>query len=169
MLSLDSPHWEELQHAYGSASDTPSLLRQLQSLPEAAGESEPWFTLWSSLAHQGDVYPATFAAVPHVVSAIASQPGKASSTYFQFPAWVEICRQHQGMSVPADLEPAYFAALSQLPALAAAAASRPWDGDMVACVLAAIAVVKGNATVAEAALELSPDGAASYLQWLADR
>ncbi|RNF84946.1 hypothetical protein [Montanilutibacter psychrotolerans] len=169
MLSLDSSRWGELQHAYGPALDTPSLLRQLQSLPEAAGESEPWFTLWSSLAHQGDVYSASFAAVPHVVSALASQPEQAGSTYFQFPAWVEICRKHQGMSVPADLEQAYFAALSQLPALAAAAASRPWDGDMVACVLAAIAAVKGDATVAEAALALSPDGAASYLGWLADQ
>jgi hypothetical protein len=169
MLSLDSSRWGELGHAYGSASDTPSLLRQLQSLPDAVGQSEPWFTLWSSLAHQGDVYSASFAAVPHVVSALASQPEKAGSTYFQFPAWVEICRKRQGISVPSDLEQAYFSALSQLPALAAAAASRPWDGDMVACVLAAIAAVKGDAAVAEAALELSPDGAASYLQWLADQ
>jgi hypothetical protein len=103
------------------------------------------------------------------VSAIATQPERASSTYFQFPAWVEICRQRQGTPVPADLEQAYFAALRQLPALAAAAAVRPWDGDMVACVLAAIAAAKGDPAVAEAALELSPDGAASYLQWLADQ
>ena len=169
MLSLDSPRWEELQHAYGAASDTPSLLRQLHSLPDASGESEPWFTLWSSLAHQGDVYSASFAAVPHIVEALAAHPDKASATYFQFPAWVEICRQRLGASAPADLEQAYFAALGQLPALAAAAASRPWDADMVACVLAAIAAVKGDISVAEAALELSPDGAASYLQWLADQ
>jgi hypothetical protein len=55
MLSLDSPRWNELQHAYGIASDTPSLLRQLLSLPDSVGEREPWYTLWSSLAHQGDV------------------------------------------------------------------------------------------------------------------
>ena len=169
MLSLDSPRWESLQHAYGSASDTPSLLRQLQSLPDATGESEPWFTLWSSLAHQDDVYSASFAAVPHVVSVIASQPEKATATYFQFPACVEISRKRQRTPIPADLEQAYFAALGQLPALAAAAASRPWDADMVASVLSAIAAAKGDPTVAEAALELSPDGAASYLQWLADQ
>ncbi len=169
MLSLDSPRWGELQHAYGSASDVPPLLHKLQALPDAIGESEPWFSLWSSLAHQGDVYSASFAAVPHVVAAIASNPEKASSTYFQFPAWVEICRQRQGTPVSGDLEQAYFDALGQLPALAAAAASRPWDNDMVACVLAAIAVAKGDVSVAEAALELSPEGAASYLQWLADQ
>lgn len=115
------------------------------------------------------MYSASFAAVPHVVAAIASNPEKTSSSYFQFPAWVEICRQHQDTPVPEDLKQAYFDALGQLPALAAAAASRPWGNDMVACVLAAIAIVKGNVSVAEAALELSPEGAASYLQWLADQ
>lgn len=169
MLSLDSPRWGELQHAYGTASDIPALLRQLHSLPDAVGESEPWFTLWSSLAHQGDVYSASFAAAPHVVSALEAHPDRASPTYFQFPAWVEICRQRLGISVPNDLEQAYFAALEHLPALAAAAASRPWGADMVACVLAAIAAVKGDISVAEAALELSPEGAASYLRWLADQ
>lgn len=53
LLPLDSPRWSELTHAYGSASDTPALLRQLASLPRADGDAEPWFSLWSSLAHQG--------------------------------------------------------------------------------------------------------------------
>jgi hypothetical protein len=169
MLSLDSPRWGDLRHAYGPASDIPGLLRQLQPLSDAVGKPEPWFTLWSSLAHQGDVYSASFAAVPHVVNALAAQPSAATATYFHFPAWVEICRQRQGLSIPADLEQAYFAALAQLPALVAAAAARPWDADMLACVLAAIAAAKGHTAVAEAALELSPAGAASYLQWLADQ
>jgi hypothetical protein len=38
---------------------------------------------------------------------------------------------------------------------------------MLTCVLAAIAAAKGDAVVAEAVLELSPEGADSYLQWLA--
>ena len=50
MLSLESPRWSELEHAYGQASDIPPLLRQLQDLPGSVGQSEPWFTLWGSLA-----------------------------------------------------------------------------------------------------------------------
>jgi hypothetical protein len=50
MLRLDSSRWSELRHAYGVALDTPALLRQLHSLPDSSGESEPWFSLWSSLA-----------------------------------------------------------------------------------------------------------------------
>lgn len=169
MLSLDSPLWADLRHAYGTASDTPDLLRQLQSLPDSIGESQPWFDLWSSLAHQGDIYPASFAAVPHVVSVLATRPESAPAVFFQFPAWVEICRKRQGVAVPPGLERAYFAAIARLPALAAVAAARPWDSIMLSCVLAAIAATKGDPNVAEAALELSPDGAAAYLHWLADQ
>jgi hypothetical protein len=166
MLSLESPRWKELKHAYGVASDTPTLLRQLGTLPDASGQSEPWFTLWSSLAHQGDVFSASFAAVPHVIHALSGNPLAASATYFHFPAWVEICRQRLGMAVPEELQGPYFNALSQLPALAAAASARPWDSEMLSCVLAAVAVAKGDSHVAEAVLELSPESAASYLQWL---
>ena len=63
MLSLDSPGWSKLRHAYGVASDTPKLLRQLERLPASDNEKESWFSNWSSLAHQGDVYSASFAAV----------------------------------------------------------------------------------------------------------
>jgi hypothetical protein len=169
MLSLDSPRWNELQHAYGIASDTPELLRQLQSLPDALGESEPWFTLWSSLAHQRDVYSASFAAVPHVVRALASAPASASFVYFHFPAWVEICRKNNSTPIPSDLEEAYFSALSELPGLVAAASARPWDADFLACALSAIAAAKGSSKVAEAVMELTPESAGEYLQWLSEQ
>ena len=55
MLSLESPEWANLHHAYGPASDIPRLLRQLDTLPLASGNAEPWFSIWSALAHQGDV------------------------------------------------------------------------------------------------------------------
>jgi hypothetical protein len=165
MLALNSPRWAELQHAYGSASDTPTLLRELQSLPDAQGESEPWFSLWSSLAHQGDVYSASFAAVPHVVEALASAPASAPLTYFHFPAWVEICRKNRGVAIPSDLELSYFAALAKLPSLVAAAAVRPWDSEFTACALAAVAAAKGNPRVAEAVLELTPEVAEDFLEW----
>ncbi len=115
MLSLESRRWSDLQHAYGQASDIPALLKQLADVPDSSDNKEPWFTLWSSLAHQGDVYSASFAAVPHIVAALASAPLKADFTYFQFPAWVEICRKKGGVPVPEDIAPSYFEALSRLP------------------------------------------------------
>lgn len=114
MLSLDSAEWSKLSHAYGAASDIPELLRQLESLPSSEGRDQPWFSLWSSLAHQGDVYSASFAAVPHVVAYLSAAPTKAGYSFFQFPAWVEICCAKHGIEVPTELAPAYWEAIAKL-------------------------------------------------------
>jgi hypothetical protein len=169
LLSLDSHRWSELRHAYGAAGDTPALLRQLSSLPASGGEAEPWFSIWNSLAHQGDVYSASFAAVPHVVAVLATAPGKADSSYFQFPAWVEVCRRQKRVPIPVDLELAYSAALARLPRLVAEAATEPWSPELLSCALAAIAAAKGSASVAEAVLELRPEVADQFLEWLHDQ
>ena len=165
MLSLDSQKWSELNDEYGSASAIPALLRRLESFPKSEGRSEPWFTLWSALAHQGDVYPASFAAVPHVVRVLEIAPEKAYSAYFQFPSWIEICRQKRGVTIPEEMETAYFSALGKLPSLVAAAAEREWDATFLACALSAIAVAKGFAPVAEAVQELTPEVADEFLEW----
>lgn len=168
-LPLDSPRWHELQHAYGAAGDIPALLRHLDSLPESSGESEPWYSLWSSLAHQGDVYSASFAAVPYVILAMSRDPSAAPSAFFNFPAWVETCRLKEGVAVPEDISQDYFNALAQLPELAAQAASRAWSNEHTRCVLAAIAASKGHAGLAETVLELSPPVAERFLNDLFDR
>ena len=166
MLRLESPRWSELQHAYGVTTDIPALLLQLVSLPDSVGESQPWFGLWSALAHQGEVYPASFAAVPHVVGALAENPATAPAVFFHFPAWVEICRKRNGTAIPDDLAEGYEHALARIPALAAAASLRPWDEEMLQCILAAIAAVKGDVAVAEVMLELDSDAAAKFLAWM---
>ena len=169
MLSLDSDRWAELQHAYGSAADIPALLVELRRLPRSGGEAEPWFTIWSALAHLGDVYSASFAAVPHVIEALAIDPPNADSAYFQFPAWVEICRVRKSAAVPNDLRDAYFGSLNRLPTLAAAAAAVPWDDSRLACVLSAIAAARGHAEIAEVVLETSSDNAEGLLEWLREQ
>jgi len=92
VLDVKSPRWSELEHAYGTARDTPSRLCQLLDLPKSEGTTEPWLALWSSLAHQDDVYAAPIAAVPHVVAVLTTAPDRADESCLQFPAWVEICR-----------------------------------------------------------------------------
>jgi hypothetical protein len=166
VLSLDSPQWSELSHAYGDASDIPALLRQLENHPSSDGREEPWSSLWSALAHQGDVYPASFAAVPHVIACLEAAPAKADYACFQFPAWVEICRAKHGIEVPRELASAYSEALAKLPALAAAtAANRDWDENLLSAALSAIAAAKGFTDVAEAALEMNADVARKFLKW----
>lgn len=167
-LSLDSPRWDELEHAYGPASDIPDLLRQLEAVPPAV-DDEPWSSLWSALAHQGDVYSASFAAVPHVVKALSSAPATADASYFQFIAVVETWRQQKGVVVPADLRDAYRGALAALPSLVAQAAEREWDEVLLSSALAAVAAAKGFGAVAEVVLELTPETAEELMEWFSKR
>jgi hypothetical protein len=170
MLSLQSSRWSELQHAYGDAADIPALLERLSDLPKSEGQAEPWFMLWSALAHQGDVFSASFAAVPHVVAALAAAPAEADVSFFHFPAWVEICRAKNRVEVPADLKPAYLEALARLPSLVAQAATRPWSAEFLACALSAVAAAKGQHAVAEAVLEMSsPQVAEDFIGWHSNR
>ncbi|QBE66992.1 hypothetical protein EWM63_01090 [Pseudoduganella lutea] len=170
MLELNNPRWRELGDAYGSAAKIPELLRQLSALPGDDGSSEPWFSLWSALAHQGDVYSASFAAVPHVIAAIAGSPERLPDVYFHFPAWIEICRHKNGVDVPDELAADYFDALSRIPALVASAKGNHWSAAFTACALSATAAAKGQYELAEALLEMtSSDTVAEFLEWSYDR
>jgi len=155
-----------MRHAYGVASDIPQLLRKLETAPLSETDSDTWFSLWSALAHQGDIYPASFAAVPHIVRMLAVAPQEASHDFFSFPAWIEICRQKQAVEIPEDLAGDYFDALAQLPSLVAAAADREWDTYLVRATLSAIAAVKGFGAIAELIQELEPASVAALLKWL---
>jgi hypothetical protein len=159
MLSLESDRWSELTHAYGSASDIPSLLVRLNEESNEDREKELWFSLWSALAHQGDVYSASFAAVPHVIDVIARAPNDAGSDHFHFPAWIEICRAAQGVDIPEDLEKAYFESIAKLPSLVASS-SRPWGAEFAACAMSAVAAAKGHHAIAEALLEFGSENVA---------
>ena len=170
MLKLDDAHWAELRHAYGPATDIPALLLQLEESHRAKNVPDPWFMLWSSLAHQGDVYSASFAAVPHVVRILADLPAETpKAQFFHFPAWIEICRQQNNIPVPEAFARDYESALNKLPALVAAAASQPWDEEFLRAALSAIAATKGYASIAEAVLELSPKIAGDFLEWFHDQ
>jgi hypothetical protein len=170
MLDLENPFWSELRHAYGAASDIPALLRQLSSYPsEASPKDEPWFTLWSSLCHQGDVYSASFAAVPHIVQALAISPARATFSYFLLPACIEVARSTKGLVVPPPYEVAYFESLAQLPSLAAAAAQPNWGESLCAAALTATAAATGNHQIAQLLMETEPDDIPAVIDWIHSR
>ena len=169
MLPLESGRWRELTHAYGPAADIPPLLRSLESFPHSRGKDEPWFTLWSSLCHQGDVYPASFAAVPHIVRVLALAPTRADASFFQLPACVEIARFRKSVVVPADLQGAYLDSLRRLPRLVAEAADREWDEGFLVCAMSAIATAKGFPIVADATQELTSNVAEEFMKWFSER
>ena len=154
MITLDSPAWDRLQHAYGPASDIPDLLHQLAANPRP-GNDEPWDSLWSALCHQGDVYTASYAAVPHIVQIALDAKGPIHSSFFLLPACVEIARKRKrGPELPQELEWDFFAALCNLIVCAARQATNYWDLGMLLCVLAAVAAAKGQPDLADLLTEL---------------
>jgi hypothetical protein len=166
VLPLDSPRWNELQHAYGSASDVPLLLRSIASDPASSSSTEgPWFDLWSALCHQGDVYAASFAAVPHIVDTLVNAADQACANFFSLPASIEIARIRRKVPVPVDLRLAYEAALGRLPLCVPAVAARPWDNTMCQSVLAAIAASKSRHSVAELLLVVDEPDIPDVLKW----
>src|SRR3979490_1188096 len=108
MIALDSSRWTELRHAYGFAADIPLLLRSIADNPGVSSSVDgPWFKLWSALCHQGDVYPASFAAVPHIIQTLSGNLDKACFDFFLLPASIEVARHKREMPVPESLRAAY--------------------------------------------------------------
>jgi hypothetical protein len=110
MIPLDVSAWGKLAHAYGSAENIPALLASLADYPvERDHRSEPWFSLWSALCHQNDVFSASYAAVPHIVRFAEHHPDKATMNYFLMPTKIEIDRAAgRGPALPHEVEQEYF-------------------------------------------------------------
>lgn len=87
-LSLESPRWSELEHACGPATDIPAQLSQIYAFPERNGETDegPWHSLWSAIAHQGDVFTASYAAPEHLALDGAKRPASLWLHRMQFVA-----------------------------------------------------------------------------------
>jgi hypothetical protein len=62
-MNSHPPTWNQLQHAYGRASDIPGLLGDLQENPDSG---VAWDQLWQAVCHQGTTYPAS----PHILPAL---------------------------------------------------------------------------------------------------
>jgi HEAT repeat protein len=72
MDDLDDIPWGELQHAFGAASDVPSLLRSLGSGDRQVRDAA-LTELWNNIWHQGTVYEATPFALPFLIRLLQGQ------------------------------------------------------------------------------------------------
>lgn len=146
MLDLDSDRRQQLTHAYGAASDIPALLRQLPAaqVKSADFEREPWFTLWSALCHQSDVYPASFAAVPHIVAAAQHRHPGDRAEYLFLAGSIEAMRHKPSSApLPGELEAAYLDALLAAVPLTLQALEVESDPSWFQGLLAALAAFRG--------------------------
>jgi hypothetical protein len=108
MFSLNDEEWSALSDTYGPASDIPRLLQHAEVLPEDLGQNaEPYFSLWSALCHQGDVYPASYAALPHLVRIVAESSTRFRCTLLSLAQAIEAARlQGRGPPIAINLRDA---------------------------------------------------------------
>lgn len=93
MIELDDVQWDKLTHAYGKATDIPELIKALENHPESTShQSEPYYSLWSALCHQGDSYSASIVALPYLVQYCENAPNKAHWSIAQLFVCIEISR-----------------------------------------------------------------------------
>jgi len=138
--------------------------------PARDSRSEPYFSLWSALCHQGDVYTASYAAVPHLVEALLASPSPVYHSPLQLVICIEIARANgRGPVVPGGLAASYSAALRRLPEIVRAMTSSTWDEGLCRVAAAALAVANGHARLAEAILELDPGLLNDFMAWVAER
>ena len=165
MLSLDDPEWREMRHAHGSAENIPGLLKQVvdDTGPKVSYRDEPWYSLWSCLCHQGEVYDPSFAAMPHLIEALESSTPPVAWDFFSLPAAIECGRVRGEVEIPMELERDYYASLDALLPAAARLAAEPWDHIGVQSVAAAIAAANGVIDLAEVFLDMGPETTERYL------
>ncbi|AKJ05861.1 hypothetical protein ATI61_110390 [Archangium gephyra] len=142
MLSLDSPEWTRLQHAYGPAGDIPELLERFQEQPD----EEDWDELWSCLCHQYTTYSATYAALLHIADIARTRPSSEWGQFLSFAGTVIACTKE------GDVPDAYRAdvarAVESFRALAGEAVlNHPHEQPEFVMLLESLAALHGSRTL----------------------
>jgi hypothetical protein len=159
MLDLQSPRWKELSQAYGSAENISALLAQLKTAaPKKDYRSEPWFSLWSSLCHQDDVYTASYAAVPHFIGMVSHKPLPQRVDFLLISASIEAQRHtKRAPKIPEDLNAAYLDALRTGDSLALECLSQNWSEPGYRVLFGALAIFRGEIPLGNMLLNFDGD------------
>ena len=154
MLSLDDSRWALLEGGYRTPVDVRPLLTRLETDPDPQAA---WDALWQELHHQGDVGPASFAAVPHLVRIHRARHSGDWTTY-ALVATVELARaKGRNPDVPEWGRTSYEAALHDLADLALAELRGATTLEAVRSILGLLAIVHGARTYGRVLMELTED------------
>ena len=160
MLPLDDFRWKTLAGGYRVPYDVSVPLR---ALFERGASKELWDELWQELHHQGDVGPASYAAVSHLLEFARRSP-RLDWNVFGLIAVIELQRP-SNPGVPGFLAAGYLRAIKELPAVVGSHPQRKWDGVLTRHIVCCVALARGQRALARVYLEMGPDAAQ---QWLRD-
>ena len=148
LLSLDDARWNQLSHAYGPATDVPDQLRALERGDDRDDATDRDELFWSALCHQGTVYTATYAAVPHVVAIGAQRPWTEQFHFWMFVG--KVAESRDAAPVPTDLLDAFEAAVRRASELAPAGFVRSLDESDATWLAVAVAGLRRQYAIAYA-------------------
>lgn len=155
MLSLESTRWEQLTQAYGSAEDVPRLLEALACIGSETAREEVWFALWRTLYRQGEVFSASYAAVPHLLQISGAFGLRERAQGVHLMTRIEVARREPASApMPDDLVADYANAVDCLPAFIAASTGESWPADVAQIFSAAMLAGKRQPDLARGVLEL---------------
>lgn len=155
MLSLESTRWEQLTQAYGTAEDVPRLLEALACIGSESAREEVWFALWRTLYRPGEVFSASYAAVPHLLEISGAFALRERAQGIHLITRIEVTRREDASAVmPDDLVADYGNAVDCLPDFVAASTGEPWPADVAQIFSAAMLAGKRQPDLARGVLEL---------------
>lgn len=146
-MDLDDERWSGLSGGYGEIYDPRDAIRRLE-----AGDEAAWDELWQELHHQGDIGIASYAAVPELVRVHAARGVPDWNTYAYAATIEEARRNGRNPALPDWLRPDYESAWQDLQALGLAELAAAASDELIRCILAVLALGKGQATLARMAL-----------------
>ena len=154
MLDLDDPRWERLEGGYRVPYDPRPALERLEL---DADHSAVWEELWDNLYHQGDVGEASYAVIPHLARIIRDR-GLIDWNIFALASSIELERESgHNPPIPSWLAPSYEAAWEQLFELARTELAGATETVTLRCLLATIAIAKGDHRRGRMLLEYDDD------------
>jgi hypothetical protein len=159
MLPLEDTRWATFKGGYHVDYDASPILRTL--LEEGATE-ELWAELWQELHHQGDVDSASYAAVPWLLEYARRCP-RLDWNVFGLICIIELERPHNPLP-PEELVQDYFQALARLPEVVALHPDRQWDTILTQCIVACLALTRGQRLLARVYSEMDHNAARQWLE-----
>lgn len=113
-------------------------------------DEDPWRAAWSEIVHQGTVYTASYAAVPHLVAMCRGADERVRPWLLDLVARVEIGRaQDEAADIPRGLKAPYLRALEGLRGMLADCMGRRWDGAAGCRIAGAFLVINGLPALGE--------------------
>jgi hypothetical protein len=142
MLPLDDPRWASYTGGYRVPYDASVPLRRLF---EEGGTPELWDELWQELYHQGNVGPASFAAVPWLLEYIR-RSSELDWNPFGLIAVIEMerLRHCRNEPIPVELVESYNNAIALLPQVTSTHSQKKWSPILMQHIVACIALSRGQ-------------------------